>query len=521
MAGLLGNGFDDPQSAAIMALSAGLVNGNFGAGLLGANAAYREASNDKVKRGLLEADMAERLSHAEERKAKLAMAQRQQDTIARIFGNGAPSQPAAPGQLGSGSFGAVGAPMGQPDIPAPQQGGRLSRMSADDLALLKLNGLDISEAWKAANIPTQIRSNSFSFLPGQQPRYMPDPTKGMDFKDGRISPIPGYTDFVAGQAFAQELPKTVLGAAGQVSLRPNSDGTQSPVVSLNENPVLQGLMSQYFGGSGTLGAPRSAPATPPMAGGARPTIAPDVQKGRDAESIRMIESELQNPNLPPDQRAGLQREVQRLTASQSQPGFPTPTMKISPQGQGYGKTTAQQADEKSREVYGEAVAKDMAETRKSILGAGFAAPGNIAKYEQLGRLLADVDGGVLTGTGTNIASAANSFGLKIDKNLPNKEAAAALANQIALEMRNPAGGAGMPGALSDKDREFLVGMTPNAGQTAQGRKMLIESYIALQRRNQQVATFARNYEQKYGRLDNGFFEQMQAWSSANQMFGGK
>jgi hypothetical protein len=128
---------------------------------------------------------------------------------------------------------------------------------------------------------------------------------------------------------------------------------------------------------------------------------------------------------------------------------------------------------------------------------------------------------VLTGTGTNIASAANSFGLKIDKNLPNKEAAAALANQIALEMRNPAGGAGMPGALSDKDREFLVGMTPNAGQTAQGRKMLIDSYVAVQKRNQQVAEFATKYEKKYGRLDSGFFDQLTAWSSANQMFGGK
>jgi hypothetical protein len=88
MAGLLGNGFDDPQSAAIMALSAGLVNGNFGAGLLGANAAYREASNDKVKRGLLESQIAETLAQAEERKSRLELARQDQINQQRLlYGN--------------------------------------------------------------------------------------------------------------------------------------------------------------------------------------------------------------------------------------------------------------------------------------------------------------------------------------------------------------------------------------------------------------------------------------------------
>jgi hypothetical protein len=116
MAGLFGSGFDDPQSAANMALAAGLISGNFGAGLLGANAAYREATNDQVKRRALEADMAERLSHAEERKAKMELARRDQDFQQRLLYGDMPSVTpgASPGAAApaGGGFGAAQAPSG-------------------------------------------------------------------------------------------------------------------------------------------------------------------------------------------------------------------------------------------------------------------------------------------------------------------------------------------------------------------------------------------------------------------------
>jgi hypothetical protein len=116
MAGLFGNGFDDPQSAANMALAAGLISGNFGGGLLGANAAFRETTNDQVKRRALEADMAERLSHAEERKAKMELARRDQDFQQRLLYGDLPSvapgaSPGAAAPVGGG-FGAAQAPSG-------------------------------------------------------------------------------------------------------------------------------------------------------------------------------------------------------------------------------------------------------------------------------------------------------------------------------------------------------------------------------------------------------------------------
>jgi hypothetical protein len=117
-----------------------------------------------------------------------------------------------------------------------------------------------------------------------------------------------------------------------------------------------------------------------------------------------------------------------------------------------------------------------------------------------------------------VASTANSLGIKIDPKLPDKEAAGALARELALTLRATGQGSGMPGALSDADREFLVSMSPNLAQTAAGRKKVIDSHVALAQREADVAQFARNYENKYGRLDNGFFTQLSEYSKKNPVF---
>jgi hypothetical protein len=113
MAGLFGEGWQDPQSAANMALAAGLIRGQFGAGLIGANAAFREATNDQVKRRALEADMAERLSHAEERKTRLELARRNQDFQQRLLYGDMPSvAPSASPGASASVGGGFGAPQG-------------------------------------------------------------------------------------------------------------------------------------------------------------------------------------------------------------------------------------------------------------------------------------------------------------------------------------------------------------------------------------------------------------------------
>lgn len=139
-------------------------------------------------------------------------------------------------------------------------------------------------------------------------------------------------------------------------------------------------------------------------------------------------------------------------------------------------------------------------------------------YTRLESLLDGVETGKLTPTGTQIAAVASSVGIDIDKNLGNKQAAVALANQLALELRNPAGGAGMPGALSDSDRNFLMASVPGLSQTPQGNKLMIQYAKAMAQRSMDVSKLATEYRKKHGTLDTGFNDELQVWADANPVF---
>lgn len=150
------------------------------------------------------------------------------------------------------------------------------------------------------------------------------------------------------------------------------------------------------------------------------------------------------------------------------------------------------------------IGKSRGEAFVSINKAGYDANQRLAKLEMLDRTLTGVDTSGLTPIGMKVASAARGLGINIDANLPAKEAAQAISNEMALQMRNPAGGAGMPGAMSDADREFLLNSVPNLSQTPQGRAMLIEVQKRLAKRDQEVAALAREYRGKVGKFDEGF-----------------
>lgn len=188
-------------------------------------------------------------------------------------------------------------------------------------------------------------------------------------------------------------------------------------------------------------------------------------------------------------------------------------------GGGFG-TTPSAAD---TEYEGE-MAKQSAAQYKGIQDSGASAQSRIGNLNRISTLLGDYEGGKLTNMQTGLASAMNSLGIKIDPKLGNKEAAAALGNEMALKLRDPANGGGMPGAMSDSDREFLRSMVPNANQTAEGRKLMVDAGIKVAQRDQQVAQFARQWRAKQGRLDkpdvNGltFADHLQQWSTRNPIF---
>lgn len=194
--GLLGSGWDDPQSAAIMALSAGLLQGNFGAGVQGASTAYADAKKAAALKQMQDMQMANYASEIDQRKAALAKQQQINDLLTQSLSpqaTGMPSQPAMPGQLGSGSFGAVSPPAGMPSIPqpAPQstqpQGSRIGNMPLDTLALLKANGLDLVDVAKLGRPDMQV-SNGYAYDKNRTaPGFLPQMNVSQDGKASLVT----------------------------------------------------------------------------------------------------------------------------------------------------------------------------------------------------------------------------------------------------------------------------------------------------------------------------------------------
>lgn len=126
-----------------------------------------------------------------------------------------------------------------------------------------------------------------------------------------------------------------------------------------------------------------------------------------------------------------------------------------------------------------------------------------------------------TGTGgeiyQNIGKVARMLGIDVS-GIEEAEAGQALAGEMSLQLRNPAGGAGMPGAMSDKDREFLQSIVPGLATTAEGRKLMVETRKRLNQRSIEVAKMARDYRKKHGRIDEAFYDQLYEYSMNNELF---
>lgn len=140
-----------------------------------------------------------------------------------------------------------------------------------------------------------------------------------------------------------------------------------------------------------------------------------------------------------------------------------------------------------------------------IMDGAQLAPNKLAQLDQLESLLSMP--GVYQGTGgqavLDAKRLARSLGIEVE-GVAETEAASAIGREMALSLRNPAGGAGMPGALSDKDREFLESMTPGLSKTAEGNRRIIQAQRFLAQRSLEVAELVRKYEAEHGRLDSGF-----------------
>ena len=170
------------------------------------------------------------------------------------------------------------------------------------------------------------------------------------------------------------------------------------------------------------------------------------------------------------------------------------------------------------------IAKGQGEDYLNIVKAEKDATGNIAKYDLMKSYLSKVETGKLApsvlGLKSVAAYVAPNLAKEWTKDVPYAQASAALSNEIALQLRNPQGGAGMPGALSDRDREFLVSMTANSANDPRAIPIMLDARIAMEKRAQEVGRMAREYRSKNGRVDEGFYEELRAYSESHPLFAG-
>jgi len=149
---------------------------------------------------------------------------------------------------------------------------------------------------------------------------------------------------------------------------------------------------------------------------------------------------------------------------------------------------------------------------------------DIQKYRRIDKLLGDFEGGKFSQAGYELQRALNSMGIKTD-NLPNKEAAESMSKEIALALRAAGpveGTVGMPGNMSDADRDFLSSMAPQMSQTAAGRKMIIETVVKLRERQIEIAAMARQWLKTHGHKDwPGFGDVVDKYMQDNPIYGGK
>jgi hypothetical protein len=226
----------------------------------------------------------------------------------------------------------------------------------------------------------------------------------------------------------------------------------------------------------------------------------------------------------PDKPAGPQSDLGKLAEDRNM-GRITPEEYAAK----YKKLTAMPTplvtvDNRQAGKFNDRVGTELGDQYAGLLKADMNAPATIAKYERLGSLLSNVSTGKYKGTILEMKAAAKSMGfdltaMGVGDDVAPAQAARALSNNLALELRNPAGGAGMPGALSEKDLVFLKESIPSIENDPSAIGKMIEFRVKLAQREQKVAKMARAYRKKNnGEFDEGFYDELAEWSEKNPLF---
>jgi len=131
--------------------------------------------------------------------------------------------------------------------------------------------------------------------------------------------------------------------------------------------------------------------------------------------------------------------------------------------------------------------------------------------------------GVRTGVGGEAELTLRQIGaaMGIDtspEKLAGGELIRAVQNRMALTMRSPDGGMGMPGALSDRDIKFLKDSQIGIDRSPEGNRKMLQAFRAMEQRKVEIARLADDYIAEHGRLDAGFNRAVREFAEANPLF---
>lgn len=168
------------------------------------------------------------------------------------------------------------------------------------------------------------------------------------------------------------------------------------------------------------------------------------------------------------------------------------------------RTIHTQENEQSK-VYG----RSLGEIRSNITNAAFKAPGTLAKVGRLEELLKGVDTG--TTTALQIAQVADSFGLKLDPKLGQKEAAESITRELAGALREPG-----TGTSTDFDFQNWLQQVPGLTKTPEGRAEIFKTMRAKAARDIEIGKLARTYsKENHGVIDDGFMDVVSDYVAKN------
>lgn len=194
------------------------------------------------------------------------------------------------------------------------------------------------------------------------------------------------------------------------------------------------------------------------------------------------------------------------------PGVLSAKTQVAQAGAGKGLTFVQEKEyDKTR---GKALAEQFGEIQSGAR-KGFS---ELAQLQRMEQLLGQVKTGLGQSAMNTLKAVADTLGFKIE-GLGPAQAFEALSNQMALAARSTGDGAGMPGAMSDQDRNFLKQIVPGMEKTTEGNRLIIEVMKRMAQRKIEVARFAQEYESKHGRLDSGFELALSEYVNSRPLFG--